>query len=128
MPNLVSLTRPSLPILSKTQTGIFLISGLSQIRIIGDVHIKFGPVSKLDKIAKQRQKNLTMTNFDVGKFRDHCCFSNFWPIWSNLEAVFQTLEAVFKSVKFIFSLKVIFYLTKTEKRTKKYLTHKLCKV
>ena len=68
--------------------------------------MKFGPVSKLDKIAKQRQKNLTMTNFDVGKFRHHCRFSNFWPIWSNLEAVFQTLEAVFKSVK----------------RTKKYLT------
>ena len=84
--------------------------------------MKFGPVSKLDKIAKQRQKNLTMTNFDVGKFRHHCRFSNFWPMWSNLEAVFQTLEAVFKSVKFIFSFKVIFYLTKTEKRTKKYLT------
>ena len=66
MPNLVVLTRPSLQILDKTQTGYFSdfhISGQSLIkrnchnsRISDDIDMKLGPVTKLDKKNKTTSK------------------------------------------------------------------------
>ena len=39
MPNLGSLTRPSLQILGKTETGVFPISDFPQIRVKTNLHI-----------------------------------------------------------------------------------------
>ena len=71
MPNLVSITCPSLQISGKTQTGVddFRISGQSLIkencynsRTSDDIDMKLGPVTKLDKRNKTTSKNLTMTS------------------------------------------------------------------
>ena len=46
MPNLLSLTRPSLQILGKTQTGVFSISGFLVNSFVTDM--KLEPVTKLE--------------------------------------------------------------------------------
>ena len=65
VPNLVSLTRPSLQILSKTQMVVFLISGCQvnplfhnyhNSRTSNDIRMKLGPVTKLDKRNKATSK------------------------------------------------------------------------
>ena len=67
VPNLVSLTRPSLQILSKTQTVVFLISGCQvnplfhyyhNSRTSDDIRMKLGPVTKLDKRNKATSKKI----------------------------------------------------------------------
>ena len=68
MPNLVSLTCPSLQILGKTQTGVFPISRflpnllLNKIAITpetsDDTHMKLGPVTKVDKRNKTTSKKI----------------------------------------------------------------------
>ena len=78
MPNLVSITRPSLQILGKTQDGDisnFRNSGQSLIkenchsRTIDDIDIKLGPVIKLDKRNKATSKkfddDVMPENYDV---------------------------------------------------------------
>ena len=67
MPNLVSLTRTSLQILGKTQTGVlpisgFLVNPLRKKTVItiemGDINMKPGPGTKLDKRNKITSKKL----------------------------------------------------------------------
>ena len=78
MPNLVSLTCPSLQILDKTQTGIFLISrflvkspinkNCQNSRTNDDIDLKLEPVTKLDKrhtISKKFDNDIVLGNFDV---------------------------------------------------------------
>ena len=106
MPNLVSLTRPSLQILGITQTGVFPISGFlvnpllkkncRNSRTSDDIDTKLEPVTKLDKANKTTPKNLTMTS----------CRQ------------FAVSLLFFPSLKLTFSLIVTFDLTKTENRTK----------
>ena len=65
MPNLVFLICPSVQILGKTQTGVFPIfefQNCHNTRTSDDSDMKLGPVTKLGKRTKQRQKNLTMTS------------------------------------------------------------------
>ena len=67
MLNLVSLTQPSLQILGKTQTGVFLNSGQSltrenchNSRTGDDIDTELGQVTNIDKMiraTKQRPKN-----------------------------------------------------------------------
>ena len=70
MTNFVTLTRPSLQILEKTQTEVFSVSGflvrslmnkIVNSRTSNDTDMKLGPVTKLDK-KNTPQKNLTMTS------------------------------------------------------------------
>ena len=80
MRNLVSLTCPSLQILSKTQTGVFQISGFlvnqslieekcHNHEISNDIDMKLGPVVKPDKRNKATSKkfgdNMMSANCDV---------------------------------------------------------------
>ena len=78
MPNLVSLTCPSLQILDKTQTGIFLISrflvkspinkNCQNSRTNDDIDLKLEPVTKLDKrhtISKKIDNDIRLANYDV---------------------------------------------------------------
>ena len=53
MPKLVSLTHPNLQILGKTQTGVLPDSKTSD-----DIHMKLGPVTKLNKINKTPLKKI----------------------------------------------------------------------
>ena len=84
MPNLVSLIRPCLQILRKTQSG-----GISDILISGQsltnenchnsgtsnyIDMKLGPVKYTWQEKRQR----------------HSHFSDLWPIWSNLEDRFRS--------------------------------------
>ena len=78
--------------------------------------MKLGQVTKIDKGNKMTSKKLTMTSCQkiVTSFL-------FFQFTVNLEQSGSRIpEAEF--VKLIFSLIVIFYLTKTENRTKKSLT------
>ena len=63
MPNLVSLTRPSLQILGKTHNGVFSVSGFlvnifwkKNSRTSDDTDMKIGPVTKFDKRNKTPSK------------------------------------------------------------------------
>ena len=76
MSNLVSLTCPSLQILDKSQTGLFLISGFlvksvinkncHNSRTINNIGIKLGPATKLEI-----RKTTTAKTFD-----DHVMSAN----------------------------------------------------
>ena len=76
--------------------------------------MKLGPVTTRDKrnkmISKRFGNDVMLANYNV------IVFSDLWPIWSNS----QITNA--KSIKLTFSLRATFYLTKTENRTKKFLT------
>ena len=78
MSNLVSLTCPSLLILSKTQTGIsnFWISGQSFVRedcsntkTDNDINMKLKPETKLDKrntaTSKKSDGDILLANCDI---------------------------------------------------------------
>ena len=78
MPNLVSITLPSLQILGKTQTGAFPISGFlvnpfkknyHNSRTSDDIDMKYGAVAKVDKRNKAMLKNvdddIMLANSDV---------------------------------------------------------------
>ena len=73
----------------------FQISGQSLIKQNGhnsrasdDIDMKLGPVTKIDKKSKQRQKKLTKRH--AAKLWHHCYFSNLWPIWIKPVAGFRT--------------------------------------
>ena len=92
MPNLVSLTRPSLQLLSKTQPEFFSdfrISGQSLIkenrvnsRTSNIIDMKLGPATKLNKRIGD---DVMSENYDL-----IVNFFDLWPIWSNPEAGFRT--------------------------------------
>ena len=79
MPNLISLTRPSLQIFGSTQTGgisHFRISGQSLLKINwhnsktnSDIGMKFGPATQLDRRNKATStklgNNVMLANCDV---------------------------------------------------------------
>ena len=124
MPNLVSLTRPSLQILDKTQMGVFPVSGFllkslinkngHNSRTSNDIVIKLGPVTKLDKrnraTSKKFDDDFVLTNYNVVVF--------FFRFMANLEhSGTRILDAW--SITFTFPLIVTLYLTKIENRTKK---------
>ena len=77
--------------------------------------MKLGPVTKLDKRNTTRLRNLTMTSFqqNLTSFSIFIFMANLQQLGS------RTSEAWFEVLTF--SLTVIFYLTKTESRTKNYL-------
>ena len=75
MPNLVTLTRPSLQITGKTQMGVFLLSNFKfpenchNSRTNDDTDMKLGPITKLDKRNKTTPKkfdnDVILGNCDV---------------------------------------------------------------
>ena len=79
MPNLVSLSQPSLQILVKTQTVVFSIYGFRVKQLINknchnsrhsnDIDMKLEPANKLDKkntaTAKQFDDDVMPANYDV---------------------------------------------------------------
>ena len=78
--------------------------------------MKLVPVTKLDKRnKKKREKNLTMTSFQ--QIVTSWSFSRFMAYLEPSGS--RILDA--ECVKSTFSLKVTFYLTKTENSTKKSL-------
>ena len=126
VPNLVSLTRPSLQILgiNSPNQGVnsnFQIYGESFINENGhnsrashDTDMKFDPITKLE--TRPRRKILTMTLCQ--QILMFLSFFNLWPICSHSE---NRISEVW-SEKLIFSLIVTFHLTKPENGTKKTLT------
>ena len=92
MRNLVSLSRPSLPIVSKTLDGgiaDFRISCKSLMkessrnsRIINYVDMKLGPVAKLENRNKTTSKKI-----DDDVISANC---DVWLIWRNPKAGFRT--------------------------------------
>ena len=122
MPNLLSLTCPSLQILSKTQTVVFPISNFwltencYKSRTSNDIDMKLVQVIKILQLKQGNVKkadDLMFTNCDILPF---------FQFMTNLE---QSGEAGFlthcPSLKLTFLLIVTFYFTKTGK-TKKSLT------
>ena len=98
MPNLVSLTCPSLEILGKNQTKLFpvpwfLVKSLVRknchnSRNSNDIDMKLGPVTKLSKKTRQRQKfdgDVVLADYDFSVI-----FSILWLVWSNQESGFRT--------------------------------------
>ena len=88
--NLVSLTSSSLQILGKTQIFNFRFSGKIKtlinknghnFRNSNRIHMKPGPVTKLDKSVKILDDDVVSINYYI-----NCHFSNLPPIWSNPEA------------------------------------------
>ena len=73
-----------------------------------------GPITKLDK-----RNTATSTKFDDGVILTNCDVIVIFPIYGQFAAIPKP-DAW--SVKLTFSSRVIFYLTKTENRTKKSLT------
>ena len=98
---MVSLTRPSLQVLGKTQTGIFLISRflvnpLKNSRTTDDINKKFGPVTKLDKRNKRTSKKLTMT-----PFRQIVISLSFFRFMANLEQSRSRIPFIYKDFKIL---------------------------
>ena len=143
MPDLVSLTCPSLQILDKTQMGVFSISpcmgqnldsAISNFWISGqilinksytetsyrnsrtsnDSHMRLGPVTKIDKSNTTTLKILTVT------FCQQIMMSlPFFQFMASVEQCgCQILDTWFPK----FSLITTFYQTKTENKTKNSLT------
>ena len=106
MPNLISLTIPSLQILSKNSDGgisNFRISGQSCIkvnchnsRISDDIDMKPGAVTRLDSRDKTKLKkfhdDVMSTNCDVTVI-----FSNLWPIFFNSDALHARLNSHYEA-------------------------------
>ena len=114
MPNLALLTPSSLQILDKTQTGLFPISRFlikllktNSSRTINDIDMKLGPLKWQEEHGNIKE---IWRWPRASKLWHHCHFSNWWLIWSNPGTGFRTRDR---------SLIELFYLTKTENRTKK---------
>ena len=125
MPNLVSITCPSLQISGKTQTGVddFRISGQSLIkencynsRTSDDIGMKLGPVTKLDKRNRTTSMTLTMT-----LCRQIVTSLSFFGFLTNLEQSGGRTPDT-DSTEVMFSVTATFCITKTKNRTKKSLT------
>ena len=96
MPNLVSLTHPSIQMLNKTQTGVFQISRFLVKSLINkncqnpgtnnDIGMKLGPVTKLGKrkTSTKFDDNVVSVNYYL------IIFSELWLTWRNPEPKFQT--------------------------------------
>ena len=129
MPNLVSITYPSLSDIGKNSDGgtsNFRTSRHSLIkenchnsRTSDDIDMKYGPVTKLDKRKKTTPKNLTLTSCQkiVTSF-------SFFGFLANLEQSGGRIPDT-ESTKVMFSIIGIFSFAKAETRTKKPLTQ-LC--
>ena len=94
LPNLVSLTHPSLQILSKTQTEVFPISGFwahsrklkienYNSRTSDDIEMKLGPVTTLDKGNKGTSKN----DYDV--MPENCDIIVIFPIYGQFGVIWK---------------------------------------
>ena len=114
--------------LGKTQTGVFPISGflVNQSLIKENCHnsrtsddMKLGPVTKLNKRNKTTSKKLPLTS--CRKIVKSLLVFGFLV---NLEQSGGRIPDT-ESAKVMFSVKVTFFLTKTENRTKKSLTQRL---
>ena len=88
VPNLVSITRPSLQILDKTQTD-FRISGQSLIkenchnsRTSDDIDMKLGPVTKPEK-----RNNKTLDKFNNDVMSVNCDAIVIFPIYGHIGAI-----------------------------------------
>ena len=128
MPNLVFPTCSILQILDKTQTEVFLHSGFLVKSLIkenchnsktsDDIDVKLGPETKIYKRNETTSKSLDddvmSENYDVIVI--FSVYGQFGAI-RNPDSGGRVCNA-----KLMFSLIVIFYLTKTENRTKKSLT------
>ena len=84
MPNLVSLTCPSLQILDKSQTGVFPIylvkENCHNSRTSSDIDMKLGPVTKLDK-----RDTATSKKIDDNVMSVNCDATVIFLIFGNLE-------------------------------------------
>ena len=94
----------------------FLKENWHNSRTRNDIDMKLGPVTKLEKRNKTMSKNLTVRS----------CWQmvtslSFFQFMANMEQSRSWIQDA-QSVKLTFSLTVIFYLTKTENRTKKSLS------
>ena len=78
--------------------------------------MKLGPVTKINKRNKTTSKNLARTSF-----RKIVTSLSFFKFLANLEQSGGWIPDA-ESAKVMFSIIVTFFLTKTENRTKKYLT------
>ena len=121
-PNLLSLTRPSLQILCKTQVGAFLDfwsipyqKNYHNSELVMIFTWKLGPLTKLET------RNRTSKKFD-----DDVMSANrdFIVIFFSITSLEQSGSWVpnASSIELTFSFIVTFYLAKTENRTKKPLT------
>ena len=125
MLNFLSITHPRLQVLRKTQRGFsdFWISGQSVIkenchksRIGGNIDMKLRPVTKIDKINKQREKKIgddvISASYDViFIFRNYGQFG-----------AIQRRDSGRIVCKTYILLIVTFFLTKTEK-SRIHLSH-----
>ena len=97
LPNFVTLTRPNLQILSKSQTQYFQFLDFWSIlyqkschnsRISYDIDMKFGPVTKIPRRNKTTSEIWRLRHF--GKLWASLSSSqSFWLIWSNAEIEFR---------------------------------------
>ena len=95
--NFVTLTRPTLQILSKSQTWYFQFLDFWSIpyqkschnsRISYDIDMKLGPVTKIPRRNKTTSKIWRLRHF--GKlWASLSSFQYFWLIWSNAEIGFR---------------------------------------
>ena len=124
MPNLISLTHPSLQILGKTQTGVYPISrflvnpflikeNCHNSRTSADADMKLGPVSKLDK----RKKNPVKKVSQWLHVKNIVTSLSFFRFMANLELSRSRIPDA-EPIKSIFSLKVTFYLRKLKTELK----------
>ena len=125
MPNLVSITHPSLQIFGQNSDGDIsylrisgqsLISGFHNSGASDDIDMKLGPVTKLDNRNKTTLKNLTLTSC-----RKILTSLSFFRFFANLEQSGGRIPDT-ESAKFMFSLIATFCFTKTKNRTKKSQT------
>ena len=126
MAYLVSLTHPGLQILDKTKTGDFsnfrvscqslIKESYHNFRASDDIDMKLGPVTKLDKRNKAALKI-----FDDDVMLENCDVIVSFPIYGHFRATQKQDSGRLVCKTYIF-IKIIFYLTKTECRTKKSLT------
>ena len=127
MPNLVSLTCPSLQILGKTlskssfrnPSQSLIKENCHNSRTSDDIDMKFGPVTKRDTRNK-----ITSKKFDDDVVSANCEVSVIFPIYGQFGTI-RKLDSGLIICKTYISQIVTFFLTKTEKRTKKCLTQLL---
>ena len=129
VPNLVSITRPSLSDIGKNSDGgtsNFRISGQSLIkenchnsRTSDDIDLKLGPVTKRDKRNKITSKKI---DFDV--MLKNCDANVIFRIFGKFGAIRRPDSGHRVRKSYVFSNRDVFF-AKTENKTKKSLTQ-LC--
>ena len=117
LPNLVSLTRPSLQILDKTKPfpiSRFLVNLLyTKIFITPDIGMKLGPGTKLEKrntaTSKKLDEDVVSVNFDVLVI---------FPIYGQFGVIVKLDSGRMVTLILTFLVTETFYLTKTENSKK----------